>query len=94
MFDLMLNGGMNMLSSVNRNQLIEELDLVLRIRRNNIISDTLGILQLQEPQDLRKKLRIIFDQEQGTLTLSALSSKQFFYCASCRLCTKVSIKAV
>ena len=73
MFDLMLNGGMNMLSSVNRNQLIEELDLVLRIRRNNIISDTLGILQLQEPQDLRKKLRIIFDQEQGMLTLSSKS---------------------
>eukprot|EP00486_Rosalina_sp_Unknown_P014967 CAMPEP_0201596018 /NCGR_PEP_ID=MMETSP0190_2-20130828/192835_1 /ASSEMBLY_ACC=CAM_ASM_000263 /TAXON_ID=37353 /ORGANISM="Rosalina sp." /LENGTH=299 /DNA_ID=CAMNT_0048056217 /DNA_START=976 /DNA_END=1872 /DNA_ORIENTATION=- len=65
MFDLMLGGGMNILNNINRNQLIEELDLVLNVRRNSIIQDTLGILQLQEPGDLRKRLRIIFDGEQG-----------------------------
>ncbi len=61
----MLSGGVNVLGGINRNQLIEELDLVLRIRRDSIITDTLGILQLQEPQHLRKRLRIIFDGEQG-----------------------------
>eukprot|EP00485_Elphidium_margaritaceum_P004535 CAMPEP_0202707012 /NCGR_PEP_ID=MMETSP1385-20130828/19358_1 /ASSEMBLY_ACC=CAM_ASM_000861 /TAXON_ID=933848 /ORGANISM="Elphidium margaritaceum" /LENGTH=942 /DNA_ID=CAMNT_0049365619 /DNA_START=45 /DNA_END=2873 /DNA_ORIENTATION=+ len=64
MVDLMLHG-MNILNQFNRHQLIEELDLVLRCRRDSLIQDTLGILQLQEPNDLRKKLRIVFDGEQG-----------------------------
>jgi len=65
MFDLMLNGGMNALSGMHRGQLMEELDLVLRVRRDHIIVDTLGILQLHGTDSLRKRLRIIFDGEQG-----------------------------
>ena len=65
MFDLMLGGGMNILNNIGRNQLIEELDLVLNVHRSSIIQDTLVQLQMQESIDLRKRLRIIFDGEQG-----------------------------
>lgn len=61
MMDLMFAGHLH----INRDRLMEQLDLVLNVRRTHIISDSLGILQLQESQDLRKRLRIIFDGEQG-----------------------------
>merc|ERR1719397_40206 len=50
---------------MNRNRLMEELDLVLRISRKTIVRDTVAILALQQPGDLRKRLRIVFDGEQG-----------------------------
>merc|ERR1719361_1916247 len=66
MLDLMMGGAMGgMIGGLNRNRLMEELDLMLRISRKTIVRDTMAILALQNPSDLRKRLRIIFDGEQG-----------------------------
>merc|ERR1719361_1519207 len=66
MLDLMMGGAMGgMIGGLNRNRLMEELDLVLRISRKTIVRDSMAILSLQNPSDLRKRLRIIFDGEQG-----------------------------
>ena len=58
MLDLMMGGAMGgMIGGLNRSRLMAELDLVLRISRKTIVQDTLAILALQQPGDLRKRLR-------------------------------------
>ena len=69
MLDLMMGGAMGgMIGGLNRNRLMEELDLVLRISRKTIVRDTVAILALQQPGDLRKRLR--FRATARSLTLS------------------------
>ncbi|ETO34844.1 ubiquitin protein ligase [Reticulomyxa filosa] len=49
----------------DREELLETMDLVLRVRRDHLIEDTLPILQLYSPSELKRRLRIIFEGEQG-----------------------------